>query len=191
MKKILLSILSVGVTGALVVGVTKAFFSSQATSTGNVFGSGDLVMQLDDNNDTTPAATITASFGKNGMAPGETTSGFVSMHNNGSIAMAKVKLGGDETVTSDPDLAGKLNITSAKIDTVSTCTSSPTDITSSFSTLAALNTTDVTLPSSSIAGGDTKYLCMTFTLNSGTDDTYQGKSITDAFTFTGYQDMSQ
>lgn len=188
--KILGSIAAIGASGALLAGVTGAFFSSTATSTDNIFGSGSLVMQLDDNNDSA-AATITASFGGTNMAPGATTSGYISMHNDGSIDMAEVNLGATETVASTPDLAGKLNITSAKIGADSACTTDATDITGSFSTLSALNAGAFDLPSSSLAAGATKYLCMTFTLDSGTDNTYQGKSITETFTFTGHQDLSQ
>lgn len=189
-SKILLSAASIAAAGALVVGATFAFFSSTATSTGNVFGAGTLTLLLDDNNESTPAATITASFGGT-LAPGETTSGFISMHNGGTIDMAEVNLGATETVASSPDLAGKLDITSARIGTEPTCTTSPVDITSSFTTLAALNSAGLDLPSSVIAAGTTKYLCMTFTLNSGTDDAYQNKSITETFTFVGHQDLSQ
>lgn len=190
-KKIVISAMSILASLALMSGATFAFFSSSATSTGNVFSSGTLTLLLDDNNDVTPAATITSSFGGTNLVPGGSVSGFVSMHNDGSIDIAEVHLSGNETVTSSPDLAGKLDITSAKIGTESTCTSSPVDITSSFTTLAALNTAGLDLPSSAITAGGTKYLCMTFTFNSGADDTYQGKSITNTFTFVGHQDLSQ
>ena len=176
---------------ALLGGATFAFFSSAGTSTDNVFGTGTLTLLLDDVDDTTPAATIDASFGDSSMAPGETTSGFISMHNDGSIDIAEVNLGATETVSSTPDLAEKLNITSAEIDTVSTCDDDPVDVSSSFTTLAALNSADFDLPSSDIAAGATKYLCMTFELDEGTDDTYQGKSITETFTFIGHQDLGQ
>lgn len=185
--KIALSAMSILASLALLGGATFAFFSSTATSTGNVFGSGTLTLQLDDNNDEVPASTITASFGDSSMAPGDSTSGFISMHNDGSIDIAKVNLSSTETVSSSPDLADKLNITSAKIGTESTCTTSPTDITSSFTTLAALNSAGLDLPSSAIAAGADKFLCMTFTLDSGTGDAYQGKSITETFTFLGSQ----
>ena len=190
-KKIALSAMSILASLALLGGATFAFFSSAGTSTDNVFGTGTLTLLLDDVDDTTPAATIDASFGDSSMAPGETTSGFISMHNDGSIDIAEVNLGATETVSSTPDLAEKLNITSAEIDTVSTCDDDPVDVSSSFTTLAALNSADFDLPSSDIAAGATKYLCMTFELDEGTDDTYQGKSITETFTFIGHQDLSQ
>ena len=190
-KKIALSAMSILASLALLGGATFAFFSSAGTSTDNVFGTGTLTLLLDDVDDTTPAATIDASFGDSSMAPGETTSGFISMHNDGSIDIAEVNLGATETVSSTPDLAEKLNITSAEVDTVSTCDDDPVDVSSSFTTLAALNSADFDLPSSDIAAGATKYLCMTFELDEGTDDTYQGKSITETFTFIGHQDLGQ
>lgn len=189
-SRIALSIASIAAAGALVIGATFAFFSSTAISTGNVFASGTLTLQVDDNNEVTPSASVSSSFGGT-LAPGNSTSGLVSLHNDGSIDMAEVHLSATETVSSSPDLASKLNITSAKIGTESTCTTSPADIIGSFSTLAALNTAGLDLPSSAIAAGATKYLCMTFTLDVGTDDTYQGKTITETFTFVGHQDASQ
>lgn len=189
-SKIILSGLSIVTAMALMAGGTFAYFTSTATSTANAFSTGTLTLQLDDNNETTPAATVTASFGGT-MLPGDTTSGFISMHNSGTIDIAKVKLGATETTTSSPDLAGKLNITSAKIGTESTCTTTPVDVTSSFTTLAALNGTTISLPSSDIVAGGTKYLCMTFTLNTNTDDTYQGKSIAETFSFEGDQTSGQ
>jgi predicted ribosomally synthesized peptide with SipW-like signal peptide len=187
--KIALSILSIVATTGLIGGATYAYFFSTATSTGNVFGAGTLTLLLDDNNDTTPAATITASFG-NTLAPGDSTSGFISMHNSGSINIAKVKLGATETVTSDPDLAGKLNITTATIGDNQACDVNPHAV-SGLTTLAALNGTTISVNNSDIAAGSTKYLCMTFTLDSGTGNTYQNKSITETFSFEGDQDLSQ
>lgn len=190
-KKIFFSATSILAALALMGGSTFAFFSSTATSTGNVFASGTLNLLLDDNNEETPAATVTSSFGGTNLVPGGSVSGFVSMHNSGTIDLAEVHLSGNETVTSSPDLAGKLNITSAKIGTEQTCTTAPVDITGSFTTLAALNSAGLDLPSSAISASGTKYLCMTFTFDSGADDTYQGKSITNTFTFVGHQDLSQ
>ncbi|MBI2405600.1 hypothetical protein HYV21_00910 [Candidatus Microgenomates bacterium] len=62
-SRIALSLASIAAAGALIVGSTFAFFSSTATSTDNVFASGDLVLLLDDDDDITPAATIDASLG--------------------------------------------------------------------------------------------------------------------------------
>src|SRR3989338_8337244 len=103
-KKIALSAMSILASLALLGGATFAFFSSTATSTDNVFGSGTLVLLLDDDDDLTPASTIDASFGDT-LAPGDTTSGFISMDNDGSIDIAEVNLSATQTVSSSPDLA--------------------------------------------------------------------------------------
>ena len=191
-SKMAFSALSIVAALSLMGGAAFAFFSSTSTSTGNVFASGTLILKLDDTDEVTPAATITASLGGSNLAPGGTVSGFISMHNDGTIDIAEVNLGSTETVTSSPDLATKLNITSAKIDTNSTCTASPADVSGSLpATLAGLNGGTFDMSSSAIAAGATKYLCMTFTLDSGTDNTFQGKTITETFTFIGHQDLSQ
>lgn len=190
--KIALSALSIVAALSLMGGAAFAFFSSTATSTGNVFASGTLDLKLDDNDEATPSATVVTSLGGTNLAPGGSVSGFISMHNGGSIDMAEVNLGSTETTSSDPDLATKLNITLARIGTESTCTDSPVDVSASLpGTLAGLNGGTFDLSSSAIAAGATKYLCMTFTLDSLTDDTFQGKSITETFTFKGHQDLSQ
>lgn len=189
MKKILLSILTVGATGALLVGVTRAYFSSTATSTGNIFSTGSLTLQVNDTNEPSPAPTVTASFGGINMKPGDSVTGFVSLDNIGTIDIDHIKLSGIETTPSIPDLAGKLNL-SAKIDTVSTCNASPVTV-GGLTTLAALNTVPLNLNGSALTAGSTKYLCMTFTLDTDADSTYAGKSITNTFSFEGDQDASQ
>ncbi len=190
--KIALSGLSIFAALALMGGATFAFFSGSATSVGNIFGSGTLILQLDDNDESTPVATVTASLGGSNLAPGATVSGSISMHNGGSVSIAEVNVGSTETVSSSPDLATKLNITAANIGTDSTCATGTVNVLSSMpATLAALNTTTVDLPSSGLTAGATKYLCLSLTLDSGTDDTFQSKSITETFNFIGHQDLSQ
>lgn len=196
-SKIALSLASIAAAGALVAGATFAFFSSTATSTGNVFSTGQLTLLLDDSseNDLTPAATITASFGGT-LVPGGSTSGYISLHNGGSIDIAEVNLSTDETVPISPDtfdLASKLDITSATIGNDTACLVNPVPV-SGLTTLAAFNTlgsAGVDLPGSNLAVGATKYLCMTFTLNEGTGNDFQGKSITEDLTFIGHQSLSQ
>jgi spore coat-associated protein N len=190
-KRIAFGGISIIAALALMAGATYAFFSDSATSTGNTFATGTLDLRLDDNNESTPASTITSSIGVGSSAPlvpGGTVSGFISMHNAGSITIEEVNLGATQTGTSTPDLATMLNKTSALIGDDLTCTTNQVDVTASLpATLAGLNSTTVDLPSSSIAAGATKYLCLTYTLDPTTDDTFQGKSITETFTFIGHQ----
>lgn len=187
-KKIIASTLSILTTLAMMGGATFAFFSSQATSTNNTFATGTVNLTLDDDNETTPASTINASIGGSDLVPGASVSGFISMHNSGSLPITNVTVDGDETVASSPDLAGKLNITTAKIGSNQTCETDPVDVSGTLTgTLTTLNGGPFTLPSSGLTPSQTKYLCLTFTLDSSTDNTYQGKSITETFTFVGNQ----
>lgn len=193
-SKIAMSALSIMGSLAIMGGATFAFFSSSATSTGNVFASGNLELLIDDNNESTPSATITASIGDTDMAPGDFVSGFVSLHNDGSITIAEVNIDSVQTVTSSPDLATQMNIQSATIGDDQACTVNQVVATGSFpSTLAGLDADPdgVDLPGTSLAPAQTKYLCMTFQFNSTADNTYQGKSITETFTFVGHQDLTQ
>ncbi len=194
-KKIFFSAISVVAALALMGGATFAFFSSSATSTGNIFASGTLALKLDDTDETTPAATVTASIGASNLAPGGTVSGFISMHNDGSIAIQHVDLSGTETATSVPDLATKLQFTSVKLGDDNTCSTGTSDITASLiaaiggNTLDKLNLTEYDLPGLAVSA--TKYVCMTLTFDPLADNTFQGKSITEKFTFVGDQDASQ
>jgi spore coat-associated protein N len=193
-KQIALSAVSIFAALALMGGAAYAFFSDTATSTGNTFSSGTLAIQLDDENEAGPLDTVTASIGTGVSAPlvpGGTVSGFISMHNSGTINIAEVKLSATQTTPSTPDLAGVLSITSAVIASDSTCTTGNFDITSSFTTLAALNSTGVDMPNSSLAVNETKYLCLTLTMDSNANNDYQGKTIVETFTFEGHQDTTQ
>jgi hypothetical protein len=60
-------------------------------------------------------------------------------------------------------------------------------------TLALLDsdTDGIDLPGTDLNPSQKKYLCLTLTLDSATDNTYQGKTITETFTFVGHQDLSQ
>src|SRR6188472_2650854 len=97
-KKIAASAMSILASLAIMSGSTFAFFSSSATSTANIFAAGTLELLIDDNNEATPAATVTASFGGTNMVPGSSKSGFVSLHNDGSIAISEVKFDSTQTL---------------------------------------------------------------------------------------------
>ena len=85
-RKIFFSLISIFSTLAVVGGAAFAFFSSNASSNNNVFAAGTLNLKIDDVDEITPVATVSASFGGTNIVPGATASGFVSLHNDGSIA---------------------------------------------------------------------------------------------------------
>ena len=47
MKKILISVLSIAVVGAVAFGATRAFFSDTETSTGNILAAGAIDLEID------------------------------------------------------------------------------------------------------------------------------------------------
>ncbi len=182
-------------------GATFAFFTSTATSTANAFSSGTLILQVNDNNETA-AASVTASFntGNTGLKPGDTTSGFISLDNTGSINIDHITLAVSQTANSTPSLADVLNVTAAGLSTSSSCTS-PTDLLAGWQAQSGLSgpTTLTKLITKGefnavpggLTAGATKYLCMTFTMDSNATNTYQGATTTDTFSFIGKQDASQ
>lgn len=187
-KKILASAMSILIALTMMGGATFAYFSSEATSVNNTFATGTVNLTLDDKNVNTSASTINASIGGTDLVPGASVSGFISMHNSGSLSISNVAIGGTETTSSSPNLADKLNITSAKLGSDQACEANQTNVLASLpATLSGLNGGTFTLPSSGLTTTQTKYLCLNFTLDSGTDNTYQGKSITETFTFVGNQ----
>ena len=71
---------------AIMVGaVTYAYFSDSGTSSGNVFATGTLDMQLANDNSTW-TNSVTASVGQTNMAPGDTFTGDLYVRNNGTVS---------------------------------------------------------------------------------------------------------
>src|SRR4030042_6397345 len=107
-KKMIGSLVTIGATGALLAGATFAFFSKQATSNNNTFSSGTLLLGLDDVNEATPSASIAQSISASNFAPGDSTSGFISLHHSGTITLAEVDFTAKTTETSDPSPASNM-----------------------------------------------------------------------------------
>lgn len=186
---------------ALMGGATFAFFSDQGTSTNNVFAAGNLDLKLDDSNEGVFVDNVTASLGGPGMAPGTFNTGFVSLHNNGSVAIAEVELGATQTLTSDngtpSNLSDVLNLT-VKTGTNNICTAGDIDRTPAMTLALGNNSAPLTLTElvnqdyDALPGlGSDYFLCVTATMDSGASNAYQGDSVTIDFTFTANQDVSQ
>lgn len=107
MKRILLSLIVLGSTTALAVGVSRAFFSDTKTSSANAFTAGTL------NLNGTDMATFT--FGTIGnMAPGDKTgTATITVKNGGSIDAATF---GRFTLTGDTGLAQALKFYDYKVE---------------------------------------------------------------------------
>ena len=80
MKKILLSVLTIGMVSAVAFGATTAYFSDTETSTGNTFSAGTLDLDVDGNN-----GSNTVKFTVANMKPGSQQTGKYTLNNVGSI----------------------------------------------------------------------------------------------------------
>lgn len=113
MKKILMSLLTIAIVGALITGGVMAYFTDTATSETNTFTAG--VLSIDDSLVSQTTAIIIPN-----MAPGDVTGDYVvTIENNGNINLAWF---GDWQFTgggSSPDLKDALYIDYAKMEFLS------------------------------------------------------------------------
>jgi len=210
-KKIALSAMSILSALAIMGSATFAFFSSSATSSDNTFASGTLNLLVDDNNEITPAPSVTGSLSISNFAPGQSTSGFISLHNGGSIPIAEVELGADTTETADPgansDMRNVLSLTVLVDDgTPDTSCAGGENVTGAIDLAVGNNSSPLTLAEfddggtdvydalltgTGLAAGTTRNVCFTVTFDSGATDIYQGDAVNTTFNFTANQDASQ
>jgi len=112
MKKIFLSIFTIGVVGALTAGVTNAVFTSQATVEDNTFATGTLEVRVN-------GQPSTMGFNFKDAAPGDCISGQFTVNNYGqpwfagpsTLSAKSLKISAVEDVSSvDTDLFEKLRV---------------------------------------------------------------------------------
>lgn len=113
-KKIIVSAITIGATGALLIGATFAFFTDQETSSGNTLTSGTLKIDVNDNNS---SGTFNVSFGVvSNLAPGDLTGvATIKVINTGTLNAAtfgRLTLSG----ASSPDLSDELSIYNYKVE---------------------------------------------------------------------------
>lgn len=202
-KRIVLSVVSIVFSLTLLAGATFAFFSDVGTSTGNVFAAGVLNLQLDDADEPTPAETVTGSINTTltPLAPGQSVTGFVSLHNGGSLPIAEVEFAADRTDTGTSTLPGVLHLTSVKTGSNETCTTGDTDHTAAVAAGIADGLAPITLQElidtsgfdalPALGVGETYFLCLTTTMDATAGDEHQNTSATVDLIFTGHQDASQ
>jgi predicted ribosomally synthesized peptide with SipW-like signal peptide len=203
-SKIAMSGLSILASFAIMGGATFAFFSSSATSTGNVFAAGTMELMLDDNNqgNPTPVSTVDASITDQNLVPGgPAVSGFISLHNTGSVDMAEVVFGADIPSGNNgngdgSDIASKINLTVKTHPTDNSCGVGSTDLTGTIATPVGDGLSPLTLRELAdedynalpgITNGDSYFVCVTAALDESANNTYQGDSIDTTFEFTGNQ----
>lgn len=97
--KIALSALSILSALALMSGATFAFFTDSGTSSGNVFTTGSLDLQLS-NNGTTFTDNVSATFGGTNMVPnGTPVVGTLTLKNNGTVNASTVGIAVANVIT--------------------------------------------------------------------------------------------
>ncbi len=91
-KKILTSAITIGATGALLIGATFAYFSDTSTSNNNKFTSGVLDLKVRDINEGFKDAVTASTVSPTNWAPGESFESYVCFKNAGSIDIEEVIL---------------------------------------------------------------------------------------------------
>lgn len=179
-------------TLALVGGVTYAFFSDTATSTGNTFSAGTLDLKLSDLNESV-LDTISASWTGSDMAPGgSAVSGTVQLRNTGTVLANHAEVQAANTCTDvSGDMDEYLEITSLSYDGGSILGALAD---SNLNTYKDLNDLTVVNALDGLALADLNInhpFVMGVRLHSSTPDAYQGESCTSDLTFTLNQDTTQ
>lgn len=184
-KKILFTLIAVGLLSAVTGMGGLAVFTDQAANDANTFATGTLDIS------TSPAsAFITFS----NMAPGDEVTEPLTVNNDGSLELRYAVT----STTTEDTLAAQLDLT-IKED-VTTCTNAgfDTDGTPVYATgdLGSMAGIDVVGdPTTGPDAGDrvlaaspaNEVLCFNVVLPLGTDDTYQGLTTTATFTFNAEQ----
>jgi predicted ribosomally synthesized peptide with SipW-like signal peptide len=113
MKKILLSLLTVGLVSGAVFGATRAYFSDTETSTGNVLGTGTFNVQLGgETNSGSRYANMDqkAFFNADGLMPGgDPATAYVEVKNDSTADML-FRLYADNFTVSKSGLAEYINV---------------------------------------------------------------------------------
>ncbi len=176
-RRILLSAMSIITSISLTTGAAFAFFSDQATSSSNVFGTGTLDLSF---NDTDDVETITSAFGGSAMVPGGDCVGpqTLNTYNNGTIPGNLVVA----TTNSGVGLSQYLRIQTLTYDGVTV------PVPASTANNAYLDLADVeaagSLPLGSIGANSGANLVMTVCLDESAPDAVQGATDDVTFTFT-------
>ena len=184
-KSIVFGLLSIFAVVAVVGGVAFANFSSSASNNGNTFGSGTLVLNINDQ-----APTSTKVFNLSNKVPGFAETQVLDLKNTGSVGAATTTLTG---ITVNPQAVGGLG----DVLTLSLVTDTDNDgvvdvgepvILSAHLTTAGNSSAWTGLPLGfGLASGVSQKVLATLTFDSGADDTYQGKSVSFDFTFQANQ----
>lgn len=196
MKRILISLMTIAVVGALVGGGIYAYFSDTETSTGNTFTAGTLDLNLDGGN--TNVVKFTVDYVKPGDSGGATWTVANVGNILGYLDLESISVSEAIGTTTDPELAdeptssdttqlGNYLLVHIFIDTNNNGSwdSGETDIFGTNAAPAAINTIagSYALDLSLAASGGTNYITLLWSVGTATDNRIQGDSVTLNITF--------
>jgi spore coat-associated protein N len=183
-RKILLSLAALGAAASIAGLGTFATFTS-STSTSNTIASGTLSL-------TAPFSRL--GTGASPIAPGDTMQRALDLSYSGTISFASATLTTSASPSSllDTDGTNGLQIAIDKCSQAWTEAGPPYTYTCGGSTSAVLNSraligSPIALSNLTLTAGSTDHLRVTLTFPSGADNTFQNKSSTVSYTFTGSQ----
>jgi len=189
-RKLLASLAVLGAAASIAGLGTFATFTS-STSTSHTVSSGTVTIALG----ATGASTNRLNIGASAIAPGDTIQRSVDLIDSGSLDLASITLTTTATASSllDTDATNGLQMVIDKCSQAWTEAGPPYTYTCGGSTSSVLSSraviqTGVTLSNlSSLTAGNTDHLRVTLTFPSGAGTSFQNKSSTIQYTFTGTQ----
>lgn len=173
-------------------GIVYAYFTSSATSSSNSFSAGTLTLKLS-KDDSTYSDSVTATWGKSNMKPGDSASGTLYIKNTGSIAANHIEITTSNSITEASSGPGTTDTT--KMDKVLKITTLTYDGTNLLATLTDANSNGIkdlddlestTLDNLSLTDINTSHtLAMTVQLDSSlAENQHQGDSVQTTMTIT-------
>jgi spore coat-associated protein N len=189
-QKLLATAAVLGATASIAGLGTFATFTS-STSASHTVGSGTVTIALG----ATGASTNRLNVDANAIAPGDTIQRSVDLIDQGTLDLASVTLTTQATTSSllDTDTTNGLQMVIDKCSQAWTESGPPYTYTCGGTTSTVLSSrpvvqSGVTLSNlSSLTAGNTDHLRVTLTFPSGAGNTFQNKSSTIQYTFTGTQ----
>ena len=189
-RKLLLTIAVLGATASIAGLGTFATFTS-ATSASHTVSSGTVTIALG----ATGASTNRLNVDATAIAPGDTVQRSVDLIDQGTLDLASVTLTTQATTSSvlDTDATNGLQMVIDRCSAAWTESGPPYTYTCGGSTSTVLSSraviqSGVTLSNlSSLTAGNTDHLRVTLTFPSGAGNSFQNKSSTIQYTFTGTQ----
>lgn len=170
-RKIAISAVSILSAVTMLGSSAFAVFSSQATNNNNSFGTGTLVLQI---NGQSP--TSTGIINVTGKMPGDTVSGALELHNNGSVPASSVQVTGF-TLGGNTELAPKLNVVFFA-DTNANGIQDNGEASLGASTMDNVVWNGYTLPGVTLSANSSYHLGMSVNFDQSADSTLQNKSMT-------------